>query len=71
VFAYGFIAAAAGGLDSPSGAVTAGVVLGVALQFVGDFFNANAVMVVALVLLIVVLMVRPSGLFTRSSARRV
>ncbi len=71
VFAFGFIAAAVGGLDSPVGALVAGVLLGVVFQFVGDFINSNAIILVALGLLIVSLMVRPSGLFTRRTERRV
>jgi branched-chain amino acid transport system permease protein len=71
IFAFGFIAAAVGGLDSPVGALVAGVSLGIILQFVSDYLNSNAIIIVALIFLIVSLMVRPSGLFTKSSARRV
>jgi branched-chain amino acid transport system permease protein len=71
IFAYGFIAAAIGGLESPVGAIVAGVVLGIVNQFVDDFVNQNAVIIVALVVLIVSLMIRPSGVFTKSAQRRV
>ncbi len=71
IFAFGFIAAAIGGLDSPVGAIVAGVALGIGLQFVGDFINSNAIILAALIILIVSLMVRPSGVFTKSTARRV
>jgi branched-chain amino acid transport system permease protein len=71
IFAYGFIAAAVGGLESPVGAITAGVSLGIILQFVQDYFNSNAQIIVALVVLIVSLMIRPNGVFTKSSQRRV
>lgn len=71
VFAFGFIAAAIGGLDSPVGALVSGVALGVILQFVGDYLNSNAIILVALGMLVVSLMVRPSGVFTRSVQRRV
>ncbi len=71
IFAFGFIAAAIGGLDSPVGAVVAAVVMGIALQFVGDYINSNAIILTALIILIVSLMVRPSGVFTRNTARRV
>ncbi len=71
IFAYGFIAAAIGGLESPVGAIVAGVVLGIVNQFVDDFVNENAVIIIALALLIVSLMVRPSGVFTKSAHRRV
>ena len=71
IFAYGFIAAAVGGLDSPVGSIIAGVVMGIILQFVGDYVNSNATILVALAILIVSLMARPSGLFTHARTRRV
>jgi branched-chain amino acid transport system permease protein len=71
IFAYGFIAAAIGGLESPVGAIVAGVLLGVVNQFVTDYVNQNAVIIIALAILIVSLMIRPSGVFTKSSQRRV
>jgi branched-chain amino acid transport system permease protein len=71
IFAYGFIAAAIGGLESPVGAIVAGVVLGILNQFVDDFVSQNAVIIIALVLLIVSLMIRPSGVFTKVAHRRV
>jgi branched-chain amino acid transport system permease protein len=71
IFAYGFIAAAIGGLESPVGAIVAGVILGIVNQFVNDYVNQNAVIIIALVVLIVSLMIRPSGVFTKSSQRRV
>jgi branched-chain amino acid transport system permease protein len=71
IFAYGFIAAAIGGLESPVGAIVAGVLLGVVNQFVTDFVNQNAVIIIALGILVVSLMVRPSGVFTKSTQRRV
>ncbi len=71
IFAYGFIAAAIGGLESPVGAIVAGVLLGIVNQFVTDFVNQNAVILVALAILVVSLMVRPSGVFSKSIQRRV
>ena len=71
IFAFGFIAAAVGGLDSPIGAVVSGISIGIVLQFVGDYLNSNAIILVALLILIVSLMVRPNGIFARSTARRV
>jgi branched-chain amino acid transport system permease protein len=70
-FAIAFIAAAVGGLDSPSGALFMGVAFGVLEQFVYDYLNANWVLLILLGILIAVLMVRPQGLFTRPVARRV
>ena len=71
IFAYGFIAAAIGGLESPVGAIVAGVMLGIVNQFVIDFVSQNAEIIVALAILIVSLMIRPSGVFTKSTQRRV
>ena len=71
IFAFGFIAAAVGGLESPVGAIVAGVSLGIVLQFVGDFLNSNAIIISALLVLIASLMIRPNGVFTKNSQRRV
>lgn len=67
----GFIAAVLGGLGSNAGALIGGPLVGVAsmwaaFQFGGQFQNA-----VSLALLIGVLMVRPQGIFGRTTARRV
>ena len=71
IFAFGFIAAAIGGLDSPVGAIVSGITLGIALQFVGDYVNSNAIILTALIVLIISLMLRPNGIFAKSAARRV
>ena len=71
VFAFGFIAEAIGGLNSPVGALVSVFSLGIILQFVGDYLNSNDIILVALGMLIVSLMVRPNGVFTRSAQRRV
>ena len=73
IFVLGFTAAVIGGLDSPVGAVIGGLLLGVALSYVGGYLHsgANLVPVVALGILVVVLMVRPDGLFSATKVRRV
>jgi len=73
IFVYGFTAAVIGGLDSPVGAVTGGLLLGLALSYAGGYLpsGANLVPVVALGILVVVLMVRPDGLFSATKVRRV
>ena len=73
IFVYGFTAAVIGGLDSPVGAVTGGLLLGLALSYAGGYLpsGANLVPVVALVILVVVLMLRPDGLFSATKVRRV
>lgn len=70
-FVLGFIAAVIGGLESPGGALAAGVGLGLAEQFVTSYLNSNDVFLVILGGLVVVLMVRPHGLFSRHVVRRV
>jgi branched-chain amino acid transport system permease protein len=73
IFVYGFTAAVIGGLDSPLGAVAGGLLLGLALSYSGGYLHqgANLVPVVALIILVVVLMVRPDGLFSTTQVRRV
>ncbi len=71
LFVSGFIAAAIGGLESPMGAVVGGLSLGIINSLIHDYWSANASQLTPLAILVVVLMFRPQGLFTRSSARRV
>ena len=73
IFVFGFTAAVIGGLESPVGAVTGGLLLGLALSYAGGYLpsGANLVPVVALGILVVVLMVRPDGLFSATKVRRV
>ena len=73
IFVFGFTAAVIGGLDSPVGAVTGGLLLGLALSYAGGYLpsGANLVPVVAFGILVVVLMVRPDGLFSATKVRRV
>jgi branched-chain amino acid transport system permease protein len=71
IFVLGFTAAVIGGLDSPVGAVVGGLILGVALNYVGGYLGSNLVPVFGLAALIVILMIRPSGLFSASAGRQV
>lgn len=71
VLVFGFTAAVIGGLDSPPGAVAGGLILGVVLSYVAGYFGSDIVTLGALVVLILVLMVRPSGLFGAGAGRRV
>jgi len=68
---YGFVAAVLGGLDSPLGAVVGGMLLGLALSFVAGYLGAHLQPVFALGILMVVLLVRPGGLFAHTATRRV
>lgn len=67
----GFTAAVIGGLDSPGGAIVGGLLLGMVLSVLDDYVANDIDSFFVLVLLIVVLMVRPNGLFSRTSERRV
>ena len=71
IFVLGFTAAVIGGLDSPVGAVIGGVLLGVVLSYADGYLGSNLVLVYGLVVLVLVLMVRPSGLFSAAATRRV
>jgi branched-chain amino acid transport system permease protein len=68
---FGFTAAVLGGLDHPVGAVVGGVLLGLVLSYVSGYEGSALVTLAALVVLIVVLMVRPDGLFSSTRERRV
>jgi branched-chain amino acid transport system permease protein len=67
----GFVAAVLGGLDSPPGAVVGGLVLGLALSYVSGYEGSALVPLAALAILVLVLMIRPSGLFSAAQERRV
>lgn len=67
----GFTAAVLGGLDSPSGAVVGGLVLGVAEALVAGLISSGFAHVLAYALLFVVLLVRPTGLLRRARVTRV
>ncbi len=67
----GFVAAVLGGLDSPPGAVVGGLILGVALSYVAGYEGSALVPLAALAMLVLVLLVRPTGLFSAAAERRV
>ncbi|HEY5985701.1 MAG TPA: branched-chain amino acid ABC transporter permease [Streptosporangiaceae bacterium] len=71
IFVLGFTAAVIGGLDSPVGAVAGGLVLGVLLNYVGGYLGSALVPLFGLGALVLILMVRPSGLFSTSATRQV
>jgi branched-chain amino acid transport system permease protein len=69
VFVSAFTAAVVGGLDSPIGAVTGGLVVGLLLSYVSGYLGATVAPMAVLLLLVVVLLGRPGGLFSSSKAR--
>jgi branched-chain amino acid transport system permease protein len=72
VLLYAFAAALIGGIDSPGGAVFGGFLVGVLENLLGAYVVGNELkLVVALVLIVGVLLVRPSGFFGRVQASRV
>jgi branched-chain amino acid transport system permease protein len=71
IFVLGFTAAVIGGLDSPVGAVIGGLILGVLLSYVAGYLGSDLVDIAGLAALVAVLMLRPSGLFSSSTVRRV
>src|SRR5271168_4932393 len=70
IFVLGFTAAVIGGLDSPVGAVVGGLLLGVALSYAGGYLGSDLTSLVALGILVVVLMIRPGGLFSAVRVRQ-
>ncbi len=71
---YAFAAATLGGFDSPGGAVVGGLIVGVVTVLAGGyigFLGEDLKLVAAFVLILVVLLVRPQGLFGRKQVQRV
>jgi branched-chain amino acid transport system permease protein len=71
IFVLGFTAAVIGGLESPVGAVAGGLLLGIVLSYAGGYLNSQVVNLFGLAALVLVLMLRPNGLFSAAPARRV
>lgn len=71
ILVFGFTAAVIGGLDSPVGALVGGLLLGLTLSYLAGYAGSDVVTLGSLVVLVVVLMVRPRGIFSRPTGRRV
>ena len=74
ILLYAFAAAVLGGLESPVGAVVGGLAIGVFLNLVGQyvhFVTSEIRLPFAFLVLLVVLLIKPSGLFGRTRVRRV
>jgi branched-chain amino acid transport system permease protein len=67
----GFIALAAGGFGSLRGCVVGGLLLGVAEQMFDLYVNSNYDILAGLILILLVLVVKPTGLFGRRAVREV
>lgn len=71
ILLYAFAAALLGGIDSPGGAVLGGFIVGVLENLAGMVLGTELKLTVALVLIVSVLVIRPSGLFGKPNVRRV
>jgi branched-chain amino acid transport system permease protein len=79
VLIYAFAAAVLGGIDSPIGAVVGGLSLGVLLNLLSfgsqydvfDWFTEELRLPMALLVILVVLLVRPQGIFGKPEVKRV
>jgi len=74
ILLYAFAAAVLGGLNSPPGAIVGGIIIGVAKNWAATYVPSevgNVDLTLAFTMIVVVLMIRPTGLFGRPPARRV
>jgi branched-chain amino acid transport system permease protein len=74
VLLYAFVSAVLGGIESPVGAVVGGLLLGVTLNLLSryvSFVTPELLLPIALGILLLVLVVRPAGLFGTPAVRRV
>ena len=67
---FGFIAAVIGGLDSLFGAVDGAMVLGFAINFTTSYVSSRLVFPTAFIILILVLLIKPAGIFSNKKGRR-
>jgi branched-chain amino acid transport system permease protein len=74
ILIYAFAAAVLGGIDSPIGAVVGGLILGVGLSLLAtyvDFVGTELQLPVALLVILVVLLLKPGGLFGKTQVKKV
>ncbi|MFL6694918.1 MAG: branched-chain amino acid ABC transporter permease, partial [Ramlibacter sp.] len=71
ILLYAFAGALLGGIDSPGGAVLGGFIVGVLENVVGLYLGTEIKLTVALVIIVAVLVLRPSGLFGKVNVVRV
>jgi branched-chain amino acid transport system permease protein len=65
----GFVAAVIGGLDSLIGAVVGGLVLGIGFAFILQYIGTSVTFSAAFMILIIVLLLRPQGIFGSRRSR--
>src|SRR5256886_3234683 len=74
ILIYAFASATLGGFTSPGGAVVGGLIVGVIENLVGTyvhFIGTELMLTVALAIILIVLVFKPSGLFGRAAVHRV
>jgi len=71
ILLYAFAGALLGGIDSPGGAVLGGFIVGVLENVVGAYVGTELKLTLALVVIVGVLVVKPSGLFGKVHVVRV
>lgn len=71
ILIIGFTAAVVGGLDSLPGAVLGGFILGLVISFVNVYLTPENVFLAILLTLVLVLLLRPQGIFGSKVGRRV
>jgi len=74
ILIYAFASATLGGFTSPGGAVVGGLIVGVIENLVGTyvhFIGTELKLTVALAMILIVLVFKPSGLFGRAAVHRV
>jgi branched-chain amino acid transport system permease protein len=71
ILLYAFAGALLGGIDNPWGAVVGGFLVGVIENVVGVYLGTELKLSVALVIIVTVLVFKPSGLFGRVHVARV
>ena len=67
---FGFIAAVIGGLDSLFGAVAGAMILGFAINFATTYISSKLVFPMAFIILILVLLIKPGGIFSAQKSRK-
>ncbi|KAM9865929.1 High-affinity branched-chain amino acid transport system permease protein LivH [Leucobacter aridicollis] len=69
LFVYAFAVAVIGGLDSPVGALFGGLIVGVAMSLLTGYLGATVAPIGVLAILVLVLLVKPGGVFSTRKER--
>jgi len=67
---FGFIAAVIGGLDSLFGAVAGAMILGFAINSATSYISSKLVFPMAFIILVLVLLIKPGGIFSSLKGRK-